>query len=397
MIEKGDITIGYTRFESYLLEMDGIVAYQFDIWSALLAFGVFLGVFMIFILFSYGRSRSIHYLTCLLLVLVLILSEYLLASSNLYRLFPHLLYSTIPLFFLIGPLYYGYVRSVVGPGNVLRWRELFHFVPFIICIIILLPFYQLEADQKVVFIDNQKAEQLIPFALGTFLFIASQLAHSLIYIYKANENLTSLLNSGKRTSESKRLIWLKGFGIVFLMYWTTDLLVLVFYLFKGEIHQEAFYITMLGSVILINTLVYFAIRHSVAFGQSLIPVDKYKNSVLSASDYDSLTRKIVQVMQEEKPYLDTDMSLTKLASLTGVSTHQVSQVLNNQLGKSFYEFINEYRYEEAKSRLRKKEYQHLTILAIALESGFNNKNTFNKVFKKHAGVTPSEYQKLEAS
>ncbi len=102
-------------------------------------------------------------------------------------------------------------------------------------------------------------------------------------------------------------------------------------------------------------------------------------------------------MEAEKPYLDTELSPAKLAKSVGISSHQISQILNIEIGKSFYEFVNEYRFMEAKSRLQQSKYSHLTILAIAMDSGFNNKNTFNKVFKKHSGLTPSQFLKQQLS
>ena len=75
-----------------------------------------------------------------------------------------------------------------------------------------------------------------------------------------------------------------------------------------------------------------------------------------------------------------------------MSAHNLSQVINAKLGKNFYDFVNEYRVEEVKRRLRDPKYTNLKILAIGMDAGFNTKSTFNAFFKKHTGLTPSQYR-----
>ena len=87
------------------------------------------------------------------------------------------------------------------------------------------------------------------------------------------------------------------------------------------------------------------------------------------------------------------MTASELAKGLQMSRHQLSQVLNEQLGKNFYDFINEYRVEEFKSRIQLPENNHLTLLGVAFDSGFNSKTTFNTIFKKTTGLTPSDYKK----
>jgi AraC-like DNA-binding protein len=75
-----------------------------------------------------------------------------------------------------------------------------------------------------------------------------------------------------------------------------------------------------------------------------------------------------------------------------ISAHNLSEVINTQAGKNFYDFVNGYRVEAVMRRLRDPRYAHLTILALAEESGFNSKSTFNACFRRHTGLTPSQYR-----
>ena len=98
-------------------------------------------------------------------------------------------------------------------------------------------------------------------------------------------------------------------------------------------------------------------------------------------------------MQNRKPYLESDLTLLKLSQQIGISTHNLSQVINEKLDMNFYDFVNKHRVEEAKRLLIDPAKQPLTILAIAEEAGFNSKTTFNSCFKKFTSTTPSEYKR----
>jgi YesN/AraC family two-component response regulator len=96
-------------------------------------------------------------------------------------------------------------------------------------------------------------------------------------------------------------------------------------------------------------------------------------------------------MQESKPYLRNELTLQELAKKLKIPRHYLSQIINDRLNQNFYTFINEYRVNEAKSLLLDPRFRHYSILAVALDSGFNSKATFNAVFKKQCGMTPSEF------
>ena len=100
-------------------------------------------------------------------------------------------------------------------------------------------------------------------------------------------------------------------------------------------------------------------------------------------------------MENEKPYLDTKLGLKELAEDLDISVHHLSQVINEKLGKNFFEFVNGYRVAEVISLLKNPQYKRYTLLAIAYDSGFNSKSRFNSVFKKNTGFTPSKYIKQD--
>jgi AraC-like DNA-binding protein len=100
----------------------------------------------------------------------------------------------------------------------------------------------------------------------------------------------------------------------------------------------------------------------------------------------------MQFMYENKPYLNENITIKDLSCEINIPSHHLSIVINNRLGKNFYTFINDYRIKEALSILDDPENSDASILAIAFRAGFNSKSTFNSVFKKITGKTPSEYR-----
>lgn len=99
------------------------------------------------------------------------------------------------------------------------------------------------------------------------------------------------------------------------------------------------------------------------------------------------------IMNEQEPYLDNTINLSKLAEISQLTPHQLSFVINNGFKENFFQFINKYRIDKAKGYLISKENANLNMLGIAFESGFNSKTSFNTTFKKIVGLTPSEFKK----
>jgi len=97
-------------------------------------------------------------------------------------------------------------------------------------------------------------------------------------------------------------------------------------------------------------------------------------------------------MESERLYTDCELSLQKVSERLSIPPHHLSQIINERLNQSFSDFINFYRVEEVKKNLLDPSKKHYSILALAENSGFNSKSSFNSVFKKHTNGTPSEFR-----
>jgi AraC-like DNA-binding protein len=120
---------------------------------------------------------------------------------------------------------------------------------------------------------------------------------------------------------------------------------------------------------------------------------KYATSSLTEAEIDEYLEKLRALMDTEKLFQRTDLKLDDVAEKMNLPAYYVSQVINQKLGKNFYDFVNEYRVEEVKRRFADKHYDYMTILAAGFDSGFNSKTAFYSAFKKKTGVTPTAFKK----
>lgn len=127
-------------------------------------------------------------------------------------------------------------------------------------------------------------------------------------------------------------------------------------------------------------------------GNQLTQNSIYAKSGLTSDKIQILAENLSKVMETKKPFLNENLNLTLLAELSETTQTQLSQVINQHFQMSFYDFVNQYRVEEAKRMLSSITFDHLTILGIAFECGFKSKSSFNRYFKKYVGVSPSEFK-----
>lgn len=201
------------------------------------------------------------------------------------------------------------------------------------------------------------------------------------------------------TLDGINLRWLKWRLGVFGLIWGVGLV----FMAAGWFDRRA--ISLVGQVvpflIAVNTFVtgYRAmLQPDVLFGLAEEGLGRrYERSSLSPENAALYKARLLDTMEREKPYLDAEITLPKLAQGLNVPLSHLSQVINEQLGRNFYEFINGYRVEAAKRRLLRPGAGQAKLITIAFECGFNSLATFNRVFKELAGRTPSEFRSNPAS
>ena len=145
--------------------------------------------------------------------------------------------------------------------------------------------------------------------------------------------------------------------------------------------------SLLVQLIYLNIMVYFGLATPEIFTKK----QKYNYSNLSRSKKKELVSKLKKYMEEQEPFLDFDLTLQSLAEQTGIESAQLSQVINEHFNRNFKDFVNTYRIDRAAALLAGPE--NLITKEVMYHSGFLSKSTFNPVFKKHTGMTPSQFRR----
>lgn len=194
--------------------------------------------------------------------------------------------------------------------------------------------------------------------------------------------------------ESQSLTWLRNTLIVSLVLWA--LWVVPLFMDNGT-GRELYYPLFLGQAFVMYWLGYAIYSRRDLFENDEILSEEAK-AEKSMPEPSSKTnehyQKLLTLIEEEKLFKNPELSMTLLAAKMKLSNGYLSQIINQKEGKNFFDFINSYRVEEVKKNLTDPNFDHFSILGIGLEAGFKSKSTFNAVFKKMTGKTPTAYKRL---
>jgi AraC-like DNA-binding protein len=193
------------------------------------------------------------------------------------------------------------------------------------------------------------------------------------------------------TVDNIKLSWATIIVWLFIALWGTSMVFFILRIFRYRIFIPG-EVSIVLLFIFANLLIYKGLTQPVLFyGKLFNHNNKHYN--LSEETANNYLKKLLNFMENEKPYLDNNLTLRDLAEKVSISTRNLSHVINNKLKQNFYDFINKYRVNEAKQLLIDPDFQKYTILGVAFEAGFNSKSTFNLIFKKFEKITPSQFQR----
>lgn len=165
------------------------------------------------------------------------------------------------------------------------------------------------------------------------------------------------------------------------------------YIFSPFLYLPVLYMPFFVALVAVSIYALHEPGYSPSATTPEVKKTKYAHSVLSNSEIDQLGQRLIDLMASDKLYLDPELSVERLAEILDTSRHKFSQFLNHVLRKSYSEYINELRIEEAKRLLVNPNMHQYTLQAVANTAGFSSYTTFFQVFKKLVGMTPQEYKK----
>lgn len=149
-------------------------------------------------------------------------------------------------------------------------------------------------------------------------------------------------------------------------------------------------------LLVVAFLFYFIAFKLLSKSKDLLPqmeVNKYKNSNLTSELIEQYKTALIHSMEVEKLYLNNKLSILDISKKVDIPRQYISEVLNEHMGISFQDFVNNYRVEAFVEKLTNDQNNHFTLLALATEVGFNSKSSFNAIFKKNKGLTPTQFKK----
>jgi len=330
-----------------------------------------------------------------MIVISVHLTSYYLCYLGYWDKYPHLVGITVPFPLFYGPILYLYTLYSLKNDTQIIKKDYLHFAPAILSYLYMFKFYFFYSADEKRLVDMGEINDFDVFSnILLITFIISGISYSFLAYHHLNKHKKIIDNNFSNT-ERINLNWLKSFiwgiGLIFL----TVIIIIISRDFIGleySFNPDYIFYSMLVFAILI--LGYFGIRHQNIFVDNIIiEVNKikgeYEKSGLKVDNATNKYNSLLELMAEQKPYLEPKLTLNSLAKLLEISPNHLSQIINQYEQQNFNNFINKYRVKEFIKRASVNN--NFSFLAHALDSGFNSKSTFNTVFKKQKGVTPSQF------
>jgi len=308
--------------------------------------------------------------------------------------------------YLMGPLFYLYIKSLYQQEDSFLKKHWFHFIPFLLDFVVLtIPVFITFVIGKPTFqyLENMN-DTMFPYYdwlfQGLFTFTYIFIAYRL---FKKYQDALKLNFSNLSRFD---LNWVKYLLIGALIISGVDIATSVYELLYGEMEFNAGFVSAILMVLLVIFLGYYGSNQS----RILLPdfiikeatqpevkielgVKSHHLSNTSQEEIEKLQVRLLAILKEDKPYLDEDLTLGTLAEMIPTTDKKLSALLNHYLDISFYDLINQYRVEEVKAKMADENFENYTLLALAFDSGFKSKTSFNRIFKKITGYSPSAYKK----
>jgi AraC-like DNA-binding protein len=340
----------------------------------------------------------------------------------------------IPLTF--GPFLYLYTRFLADEDVRFRIYDVKHFIPFLIYTLAYFIFFR----EEISFTGAdffQHDEYLWARMVFAISFIISIAVYSALTFIQIRQFLNNFRQKFSYESGKSRILWMRFIAILYTISHGL-------YIIAGAINAFAFqviinidYLSSVGLIILAYSVSYYSLREKrlvrfsrlremenikqekkpepvailqnepkpmqqdeqvvhqqhVTESETVAHNDMHRKQLMSDENLQVGIQKLLAFMEKNKPYLNPELTIQELAEKINIPKHHLTYIINTGLHKNFFNFINEYRVEEFKRRAADHENDHLTLLAIAFDCGFNSKSSFHNIFKNITGQTPSEFKK----
>ncbi|GAB3698953.1 hypothetical protein GCM10027592_24510 [Spirosoma flavus] len=357
--------------------------------------GITQGLLYAGLLFSrYGQYASKRLLALLLLVFSVLSAKILLHTLGLWQN-PTLRYFPLAFDLTIQPLLYLYAVALTQKQFRLK-SHLIHFVPTLLFLLHAIIVYTQTQTTNNLLQKDILAERLAfnnVKQIEDYLSVLSGIAYGILSLRRLNNYRQWLFDTISDTAYPT-YTWLRN--VVIVSGGVGLLLTVNIFLDTGLgfttryfLHWQLFYVYLSGCIYYLAIMGYQQPPFEVAFDTTNIrPSENRASTGVDVAQIQAIKSRLETALDQERVFLDPDLSLNSLADQLNVSPSVLSTVINSVFGKSFRSLINERRVAEVTHRLTNPTYQHLSILGIALDSGFNSEASFYRVFKSITGLSP---------
>lgn len=359
-----------------------------SLFTGILIFGIIQSLFFS-LLFSTKKDKSLPDKIMGAWLLVLAVQTFLISVNHQPQNYPLVRNSSLLMTLLYGPMLFLYVSKFSLSKTRLTAKDCIHFVPFLLFLLLL------------ILVPGEKN------VLAKLLAGASALSgilYCVVCFILLNNHQNNIENTFSNI-EKINLAWVNRLVFSLLILWTGVFILVTlkrFLLF--EISLDWFFAMIPLFIFYIG---YFGIKQQAIYysqvkeldSNSIIAIPKtkksYDNSCVKSSlvpdTMSAIHSQLVTSMERDKHFLNPTLSLNDLSEELNIPPHHITQTLNGYASMNFYEFVNEFRVEEFKEKIRLGEADSFSLLGIAFDCGFNSKSSFNRIFKNFAGQSPSAY------
>lgn len=353
------------------------------------------GLFGVFIFVFLNLKKSTDKISNLLISLFVLfhsvfMLHLVLYVFNIQYYLPHSLLVSTTFSFLYGPLLFFYCKRIIYNYK-FKLIDAIHFLPSIILMIYIFPFYLMSRLEKF----NEIFDQVNTLLPGSYTIIVVKILSLTLYSFLLlriyNKNRSKLIININKN----KYLWQRNIITLHAIY-TLSYIIYAAVLVKIIDFTLLFHLqtmVMVGVVLYVAYISY--IRPEIFMGKIKLidPANlfKYKKSGMTPSYSIELTDNLLKLLDEDKIYKENNLSLEVLSEKLETTRHNASQVINEHFNMNFSELMNKYRILEAVEILKDDEFNNLKIIQVAYEVGFNNKVSFNKSFKKYLSQTPTQY------
>lgn len=375
--------------------------------------GLLLSAFLFSIRTNKVSNRLLAFLT---LIWGIVLMVFVLQDRGLYVRFPHFLMVFDLLLFLFFPLLFLHVKYLLTRYSKFQVKDLVHFLPLLMYTLAWVDFFTKTGEQKTAITRDPAIYYQVVHIIGNEIIALQGVVYSILALVMIRRYQKKIKDYESTVDKTIIKVLYTGISLN-LISWTIGIVGLHIEYLGIEIGFDYFAYTYLVLVLVIYVISFAAVKSPEIFklddlsnpgGPGIKLVHSFPGNSNAGSQNGAaaqasspeiledpvligLNEKLIQYMENEKPYLNPELSLPELADSLSIPRNQLSAVINRFHQVNFYEFVNQYRVAEVKRLMLDESNKQYKLISLAYDAGFNSKASFYRIFKQLTKMTPAEY------